>query len=92
MDSRFRRDLRLLIWAGGGTAALILGAGFLALRRAYWNLVPGAVRELAIVVGIGAAALALAGAWAGWIVRRVRAGRGAAPKPGPRRGITPPGG
>ena len=92
MESRFRRDLRLLIWVGSATAALILGAGFVALRGAYWQMSPGAARELAVVAGIGAAVLALAGAWAGWVVRRVRAGREARSKEGQGRRLTPPGG
>jgi hypothetical protein len=92
MDSRFRRDLRFLIWVGSALALVILGAGVVGLRGAYWEMAPGAARELAIVAGVGVAVLALAGAWAGWIVRRVKAGRADRPGPGCGDRLTPPAG
>jgi hypothetical protein len=92
MDSRFSRDLRLLIWVGGATALVILGSGLLALRGAGWRMAPGVAREIAIVAGSGAAVLALAGAWAFWMVRRVKAGREPRPKTEGGGKLTPPGG
>ena len=92
MDSRFSRDLRVLIWVGGATALVILGAGLLALRGAGWRMAPGVAREIAVIAGSGAAVLAGAGAWAFWIVRRVKTGREPGPKAQGGGKLTPPGG
>lgn len=74
MESRFHRDLRLLIVIGAIAAVAILAAGLAGLRGAAWEG-SGVAREMAIYAAAGAGVLGLAGVWVWSVARRVRRGR-----------------